>query len=76
MNIIVENLTRKPPEPDRDCRVLRPLGRLEYEVRDSAGRITTVKAQKEWNAGDSVRVSGDWIVGTAASFLTPKVYEV
>lgn len=76
MNQIVENLLKKPEPRKRFYRVVKPLAGNRYQVRDSSGRVVDVEATKRWSAGDGVTVSNGWIVGMAARFINPKVYEV
>ena len=78
MSIVVENLFKRPEVLKRFFEVVKPLDGNRYLVQDNQGRSVIVDGDSSisWNKGDSVTVSNMRIVGRAAKFRMPKVYEV
>ena len=76
MKQIIENLLRRPEPAKRFCRVVKPLAEGRYQVRDAMGRVQDVDADILWQSGEGVTISQGRIVGPAARFVNPKVYEV
>lgn len=78
MKQIIENIFRVPDQGKRFFRVVKPLPQGRYQVRDSMGRVLDVDTDTytDWQIGDGVTVSQGRIVGRAARFIKPKVYEV
>ena len=67
----------QPKEPEKIfATVITPLAGNRYQVEDSQLRTHYVDADRSWNPGDAVSVSGGRIVGIAARINKPKIYEV
>jgi hypothetical protein len=60
----------------RFCTVTALLPRERYEVRDTAGRTSTVEATARYQVGDQVTVIDGRIVGPARRFGRRKIYRV
>jgi len=75
---IINNLTRSEEPAKRFCHVVKPLGDGRYQVRDGAGRHFDVDAETgvNWQPGDGVAVRDLRIIGRAARWRTPTIYEV
>jgi len=58
------------------CTVQTVLPRGRYEVKDSAGTISTAESAASYQVADQVTVIDGRIVGPARRFARPKIFRV